>query len=64
MPRLTCGMCSYAKPGIVDAPGQIVGQTDYRAHLIIGPVCTYKDGKTCVAIDLEVEATKNEKDGE
>lgn len=52
MPILTCGLCHYSRPGLVEAPNQIVGQTDYRKHLINGLVCTYKDGTTCVANDI------------
>lgn len=59
MSILTCERCIYAKPGIVDAPAQIVNQTDYRAHLIIGPVCGYKDGKTCVIDDTRTKEEAN-----
>lgn len=59
MPILSCDMCSYSRPSLVDAPGQVVGQTDYRKHLIVGLVCTYKDGKACAKYDM-----KPKKEGE
>lgn len=59
MPILTCEMCHYSRPSLVAAPNQVVDQTDYKKHLIVGLVCTYKDGKACVKNDI-----KPKKEGE
>ncbi len=63
MPILTCAWCSYSRPSMVDAPGQVVGQTDYIKHLQVGLVCGYKDGKTCVVDDLNARERERSRKG-
>lgn len=53
MSILPCEMCRYSRPSLVDAPNQVVGQTDYIKHLQVGLACTYKGGKACVANDMK-----------
>lgn len=61
MPILTCERCSYSRPSMVDAPGQVVGQTDYRKHLIAGLVCGYKEGRACVVDELNARERERER---